>query len=53
MTDVRPHVKIEQHPNPTRRTYHVTREVMKGEEKYGWGDSAYRSFGLFSRMFLG
>jgi len=49
VTDIKPHVKVEQHPNPTRRTYHVTREVMEGDEKYGWGDSVYRSFGLFSK----
>lgn len=49
MTDVKPHVKVEQHPNPTRRSYHVTREVMEGDERYGWGDSAYHSYGLFSK----
>lgn len=49
MTDIKPHVKIVQHPNPTRRSYHITREVMEGDDKYGWGDSAYsRSLSLFS-----
>ena len=42
MIDIKPHVKVIQHPNPTRRTIHVTREVVDGAEKFGWGDSVYR-----------
>ncbi|MDO8565179.1 MAG: hypothetical protein Q7R67_00940 [bacterium] len=39
MTDVKPHVKVVQHPNPTRRSFHVTREVTEGgSERYGFGD---------------
>ncbi len=43
MTEVKPHVKVVQHPNPTRRSYHVTREVVEGENKFGFGESAYSS----------
>lgn len=39
MTDIKPHVKVVQHPNPTRRSFHVTREVTEGGAKNcGFGD---------------
>src|SRR3989344_4808929 len=39
MTDIKPHVKVVQHPNPTRRSFHVTREVTEGGAKRcGFGD---------------
>ncbi len=42
MTSIRPHVKAVQHPNPTRRTFHVTREVTEGGcDLYGFGDHFY------------
>lgn len=45
MTSVKPHVKAVQHPNPTRRTFHVTREVTEGGcDRYGFGDH-FSSFG--------
>lgn len=34
------HIKIEQHPNPYRRTYHVTSEVLT-EVRYGFGEDSY------------
>jgi hypothetical protein len=39
MTDVKPHVKIVQHSNPTCRSFHVTREVTEGgSDRFGFGD---------------
>ena len=39
MTDTKPHVKVVQHPNPTRRSFHVTREVTEGgSDRCGFGD---------------
>ncbi len=40
MTSIRPHVKAVQHPNPTHRSFHITRDVTEGGcDQYGFGGS--------------
>lgn len=45
MTELKPHLKAVQHPNPRRRTFHVVREVYQGRHMYGFGkeDSMFSS----------
>lgn len=41
MVDFKPHVKVVQHPNPTHRSFHMNRDIVDSDEKFGFGTSAY------------
>ncbi len=34
---IKPHIKVVQHPNPKRRSYHFSREVSSTRHMYGFG----------------
>ena len=36
-TEIKPHLKVVQHPNPKRRSFHVVREVSTCRDMWGFG----------------
>ena|SRR3989338_1079422 len=36
-TEIKPHLKVVQHPNPKRRSFHITREISSCRGMYGFG----------------
>jgi len=37
MSEIKPHLLVVQHPNPTHRAFHVVREVYQGSFMHGFG----------------